>query len=126
MKNFEEPHKAKRVLLIDDEYDFLDTLSYRLETAGLKVIVADSGKTGLEKAVAEVPDVIILDVLLPDLDGWEVCRRLRANPATLSIPVIMLTALPPVELDMTAKSLGVKKILVKSVDHKEIIRLINS
>jgi CheY-like chemotaxis protein len=84
---------GKRVLVIDDEDDIREVAQASLEImAGLDVIVACSSQEGLKKAEVEQPDAILLDVMLPDMDGLTVFKHLQANPATRHIPVILLTA----------------------------------
>ena len=84
---------AKRVLIIDDEVDMLEVLMLRLRVACFGVETANEGEAGLAKAVTFKPDVVLLDIAMPGIDGYEVCRRLRAGPETRNIPVVMLTAL---------------------------------
>jgi CheY-like chemotaxis protein len=80
------------ILVIEDEPDIADLVKYNLEKAGLPARVVGDGKQALDLIVRNQPDLIILDLMLPGLDGLEVCRRLRGSPATRGIPVIMLTA----------------------------------
>jgi CheY-like chemotaxis protein len=83
----------KRILLIDDEVNLVLVIQVCLQKlGGWTVIVAESGAEGLRKAQAQQPDAILLDVMMPDLDGLAVLERLRANPSTQDIPVILLTA----------------------------------
>jgi len=84
---------ARKILLVDDEQAILDLLGAMLRKNGYEIITALNGKTCLKKAHEEKPDLVILDVLMPELDGFEVCRMLKADAATKKIPVIMLTAL---------------------------------
>jgi len=82
-----------RALIIDDDRDLLLLVRRTLEfTAGWEVVTAASGASGLEVARAAAPDVILVDVMMPELDGYEVCRRLKADPATAAVPVVLLTA----------------------------------
>jgi CheY-like chemotaxis protein len=83
----------KRILLIDDETNLVLVIQICLQKLGRwTVLVAESGAEGLRKAEAEQPDAVLLDVMMPDLDGLAVLERLRANPITQNIPVILLTA----------------------------------
>jgi CheY-like chemotaxis protein len=83
----------KRILLIDDEVNLVLVIQVCLQKlGGWTVIVAESGAEGLREAQAQQPDAILLDVMMPDLDGLAVLERLRANPSTQNIPVILLTA----------------------------------
>jgi len=81
-----------RVLLVEDNEMNRDMLSRRLVRRGFEVSVAVDGQQGVEMAASESPDIILLDMSLPVLDGWEASRRLKASPATQAIPLIALTA----------------------------------
>ncbi len=82
----------KKVLIIEDEKDLAELLAFNLEQEGFSTICSHDGREGLEKAVRETPDLIILDLMLPGMMGTDVCRELRRNPATSVTPVLMLTA----------------------------------
>ncbi|MGD9693583.1 MAG: response regulator transcription factor [Phycisphaerales bacterium] len=84
--------RRPRVLVVDDEPDLVDLVSMNLEGAGYDVLRAGDGLEGLHAARAEQPDLVILDVMMPEMSGVEVARRLRADPRTSSTPVLMLTA----------------------------------
>ncbi len=81
-----------KVLVVDDEPDVLDLVSYNLGQAGFAVETAADGAEGLRKARSAAPDLILLDLMLPEMDGLEVCKLLRRDPQTSAIPIIMLTA----------------------------------
>ena len=80
------------VLIVDDESDLASLVEFNLQQAGLETAIALNGETALRLAKARVPDVVLLDLMLPDISGKEVCRRLRADPRTREVPVVMLTA----------------------------------
>src|SRR5438132_10099061 len=82
----------ERVLIVDDDPDIERLVSYNLNQAGFQVTTATSGRTALESVKTHPPDLIILDVMLPDIDGLEVCRVLRQRDDSRRIPIIMLTA----------------------------------
>ena len=84
---------SRKILLVDDEQAIVDLLAAMLRKNGYEVSTALSGKSCLKKASQDKPDLIILDVLMPDLDGFEVCKQLKESESTKDIPVIMLTAL---------------------------------
>ena len=81
-----------RILIVEDNEMNRDMLSRRLERKGYSISMAVDGGEGVEKAAAEKPDLILMDMSLPVLDGWEATRQVKANPATKNIPVIALTA----------------------------------
>jgi len=84
---------ARKILVVDDESDIRELLKNFLATEGYDVILAADGEAAMRLAAEENPDVIILDIRMPGIDGIETCRRLRANKGTSRIPVIMATAL---------------------------------
>lgn len=83
---------AKRILIIEDETDLADVIGYNLRRAGYRTDAAADGNVGLQKATDERPDLVILDVMMPQLSGLQVARLLRTNPKTSAIPILMLTA----------------------------------
>jgi CheY-like chemotaxis protein len=105
---------GKRVLVIDDEDDIREVAQASLELmAGLDVIVARSSREGLTKAETEQPDAILLDVMLPDMDGLTVFQQLQENPATQHIPVILLTAKVQASDQRRFADLGIKAMIAK-------------
>jgi two-component system alkaline phosphatase synthesis response regulator PhoP len=83
---------GRKILVVDDEAVLVETIAYNLEQAGYQVITAADGASALEVARRESPDLIILDIMLPEMDGLEVCRQLRRDGSTAATPIIMLTA----------------------------------
>ena len=81
-----------KILLVEDNEMNREMLMRRLDRSGYEVMVAVNGKEALEKVAAEAPDLILMDLTMPELDGWEATRRLKANSATKDIPLIILTA----------------------------------
>ena len=84
--------KREKILAIEDEPDILELIHYNLEREGFRVLTARDGEDGMRIARQESPDLVLLDLMLPAMDGIEVCRRLRSDPATRSIAVVMVTA----------------------------------
>ena len=83
---------SEKILVVDDDVESLKLISLMLKRQGYDVAIANSGSQALAKASTEIPNLIILDVMMMDMDGYEVCRRLRGNPETRPIPIIMFTA----------------------------------
>ena len=83
---------AKKILIVDDDPDLVEAVSTILESKGYAVAKAYGGVEGLKKAETEKPDLIVLDVMMPDKDGYEVCKELKADDAYRSIPILLLTA----------------------------------
>lgn len=105
---------SRKVLVIDDEDDIREVAKISLELmAGFKVILAASGKEGIKKAEKEQPDAILLDVMLPDMDGIETLVKLQENPLTKDIPVIFLTAKTQASDQYRFAKLGIKAIIAK-------------
>jgi two-component system alkaline phosphatase synthesis response regulator PhoP len=84
---------AQKVLVVDDEADIVELLSYNLHLDGFEVVCAANGMEALNKARQHLPELIILDLMLPDMDGFSICEILRCQPSTADIPVIFLTAM---------------------------------
>lgn len=84
--------EKKTILVVDDEPDFCSIVQNQLEKEGFEVEIAYNGIEGLEKVHANPPDAIVLDVMMPEMDGYEVCRKLKADEKYVDIPVILLTA----------------------------------
>lgn len=83
---------ATSVLIVDDELEITSTLGALLSAEGFEVIVAHNGREGLEQVGRRVPDVVLLDLMMPVMDGRAMCRALRADPATAHVPVVVMTA----------------------------------
>ncbi|MEG4281737.1 response regulator [Microcoleus sp. A006_D1] len=127
-----EPEK-KFILIVDDSATNLAVLSQALKTAGYKVRVAVDGESAiemLEKCAIDstkipFPELILLDVQMPGIDGFETCRQLKANPATTAIPVIFMTALADAESKMKGLSLGAVDYITKPFEQDEVIARVN-
>ena len=110
----------KRILLVDDEEDILQLLSRRLQSWGYEVLTARKGEEALQRAAVEQPDLILLDIVMPGMNGREVCLGLKANPQTLRIPVIFLTALGMPEQIEVGIHLGANDYIVKPFEASEM------
>ncbi len=84
--------RKRTILVVDDEKDLIDLISYNLKRNGYEVLCADNGNDAIDLAEKHLPDTILLDLMIPGIDGTEVARRLKGNPVTARIPIIMLTA----------------------------------
>jgi DNA-binding response OmpR family regulator len=92
IKNLQEGAVMKKILIIEDDKDMVHILKSILELEGYKTVAASDGKEGINAVKREMPDVIVLDLILPKMDGNEVCRRIKRDPELCKIPVIILTA----------------------------------
>jgi len=97
---------AEKILIIDDDVDTLRLVGLMLQRQGYEISAASNGTQGLTKAFEERPDLILLDVMMPDMDGYEVARRLRKNPATVAIPVLMFTGKTRLDDKVTGFGVG--------------------
>jgi CheY-like chemotaxis protein len=119
------PASRPRVLLVDDSKAHLDL--YRSMLEGLAVArTTTSGEKALAMAAAEPLDVVVLDVLMPGMDGWEVCRRLKENPATREIPIVMLTSLDATDVPARARQLGASAVLMKPCPVERLMLVLNA
>lgn len=112
---------GEKVLIIDDEQHIVELLKYNLETNGYKAYFSFNGRDGLSAAFEKKPDLILLDIMLPEMDGYDVCKELRKNKETRSIPVIMLTAKGD-ELDkILGLELGADDYITKPFSVRELL-----
>jgi len=109
------------VLIIDDEKDVIELVRYNLEKSGFEVFAARDGESGLKAASASPPDAIILDVMMPGLDGLGVCKRLREEPRTARIPIILLTAKAGEADRVVGLELGADDYVVKPFSPRELV-----
>ncbi|MCK4519550.1 MAG: response regulator [Candidatus Omnitrophica bacterium] len=107
----------KRILIVDDEQELVKALQIRLGAAGYEVIVAYDGKKGLEKAQEGKPNLILLDILMPEMDGFETLEKLKQDRQTKTIPVIILTAKSQLEDVTRTTNLGAENYIVKPFDY---------
>ncbi len=109
------------VLVIDDEADLIELVRYNLEKEGFEVIAAADGESGLEKARRHKPDLIVLDLMMPGLDGLAVCRALRGDERTRAIPLIMLTAKAAETDRIVGLEMGADDYIVKPFSPRELV-----
>ncbi len=116
---------SKRILVIDDEPDVLDTIRVGLEIAGFEVLGGYDGQEGLELARAERPSLILLDVQMPKLNGFQVCRELKQDPDTNAIPVIFLSARTDQSSQFWGKETGALDYICKPFAIRDLVEKIN-
>ena len=114
------------ILIVDDTPNNLQLLFSYLETAGFKVLLAEDGETAIQIARSQVPDLILLDVLMPDLDGFATCTRLKSQPSTKEIPVIFLTALSETVNKIQGFRLGGVDYITKPSEQEEVLARIQT
>jgi signal transduction histidine kinase len=115
-----------RILVVDDTPEIRELLKAHLGTAGYQVLLAGNGQEALATVAAEAPDLILLDILMPVMDGYEVCQRLKGNEETAFIPVVILTALQDPAHRLRAIELGADDFLSKPFNHLELLTRVRS
>ena len=115
----------KKIIVADDEQKILNILSIKLRLSGYEVIVASNGEEALEQVRAARPDIMLLDIIMPGLDGFEVLRRLRNDPVTDRIPVIMLTSKRETQSIFNSRDLKATDYIVKPFRLNEVSELIS-
>jgi signal transduction histidine kinase len=113
------------ILIVDDNPTNIKVMYEVLEQAGFRVLIAKNGESALAKLQAVTPDLILLDVMMPGIDGFETCRRLKANHATQDIPVIFMTALSEVDEKVKAFALGAVDYITKPFQQAEVLARVN-
>jgi pilus assembly protein CpaE len=117
---------AEKILIVDDDVDSLKLIGLMLQRHGYEVSAANAGNQALTKAQKERPDLIILDVMMPDMNGYEVCRRLRANDTTSAIPIIMFTAKTLIDDKVAGFEAGADDYLTKPTHPAELASRVKS
>lgn len=112
---------AKKVLIVDDEVNIVISLEFLMEQAGYDIRVARNGQEAMEQVAVFRPDLILLDVMMPSINGFEVCRRIRQNPAWRNIKIIMLTAKGRQAEVTKGLSLGADSYITKPFSTKELM-----
>ncbi len=118
--------KRKRILVADDEVYILHILEFSLNLEGFEVITAANGREALSKIAKQRPDLVVLDVVMPDLDGHEVCRRLKADERTRDIPIIFLSAKDAPSDRELGLSLGAGAYITKPFSPQRLIECIQN
>ncbi len=121
-----QPSPDSRVLVVDDNPQNLELLAAYLESIPVQVETADNGIDALEKVAAAPPDLILLDIMMPRMSGFEVCRKLKGDPATRDIPVLMVTALSDLGDIERGVDSGTDDFLSKPVNRLELITRVRS
>lgn len=114
------------ILVVDDLPENLGILSEALNRAGHKVLLNESGELAIETALKTIPDLIILDVMMPGIDGFETCRRLKDNPVTEDIPIIFMTALGDSVDEIKGLKLGAVDYITKPIKMKIVMARVNT
>ncbi|MFA5167501.1 MAG: response regulator [Candidatus Omnitrophota bacterium] len=117
--------KGKKILFIEDEPDQVMMISLRLEKNGYEVISSMDGEEGFKMAIREKPSLILVDVVMPGIDGFEVCRRLRKDPATKHIPIISTTAAGMDDVERQCITAGADDCVRKPYDSADLLRKIH-
>jgi two-component system alkaline phosphatase synthesis response regulator PhoP len=116
----------KKILVVDDEPDLVETVRYPLEMEGYQVLVAYNGEEGLNQARKDSPDLIILDLMLPKLDGYKVCRLLKFDERYKHIPILMLTAKTQEKDRLLGKETGADEYMTKPFDIDQLLEKVKS
>jgi pilus assembly protein CpaE len=111
---------SEKILIVDDDLDTLRLVGLMLQRQGYQISAATNGQQGLDKAFEEDPDLILLDVMMPDMDGYEVTRRLRQNPSTAEIPILMFTAKTQLDDKVAGFEVGANDYLTKPTHPSEL------
>ncbi len=115
---------AKRVLICDDDPVILRLIQVNLELEGYEVLLAHDGQDAIEVAMAEQPQLIILDIMMPRLDGYQTCERLKADDATKDVPVVFLSAKAQLSDIEKGKEYGVSEYLTKPFDPSDLVEVV--
>jgi phosphate regulon transcriptional regulator PhoB len=112
---------SKKILIVEDEHDILQLVKLYLEKDGFRTVLARTGTEGLRQVKQEKPDLVVLDLMLPEVDGLEVCKRLRSAPETAMLPIIMLTAKAEESDTVVGLELGADDYVTKPFSPRELV-----
>ena len=115
----------KRILVIDDEPELVKAIEIRLKTSGYEVEAAYDGQSGIDKAKEVKPDLILLDIIMPRMDGYEVTKELIADPETEQIPIIVFTASQQRDLEARCRELGITDFIKKPFETSDLLNMVN-
>jgi DNA-binding response OmpR family regulator len=118
--------RKRTILIVDDEEDVLDLLQLVFETSGFEVRRAATGKSAVSIAYEEPPDVVLLDVMMPEMDGWQVLRTLKGDERTRNVPVVMLSARAERRDKMIGLQEGAEGYIAKPFSPAEVVREVQS
>jgi two-component system response regulator VicR len=117
--------RAYKLLVVDDEPNITRILAYELKKEGYDIIIANDGREALERTKNEKPDLIVSDIMMPNMDGYDFCRQLKEDPNLRSIPFIFLTAKTAMDNKVYGYSIGAQKYLTKPVNKEELLKAVN-
>ena len=117
---------SKLILVVDDEHDFRVIVSHVLATGGYDVVTASDGLEGLRVFAAREPDLVVLDGNLPDIDGYEVCRRLRATPLGAKVPILMCTVRSALSIVSAGFEAGATGYVLKPFEMEELLEKVEA
>ena len=117
---------AQTILIIDDDIDTLKLVGIMLERKGFRILASTTGEKGLQMANMEYPDLVLLDVMIPDINGYEIARRIRSDPATENTPIIMFTARSQVDDKVEGLESGADAYITKPARPRELFAQVNS
>ena len=115
---------AKKILIIEDEPGQILMLGTRLKAVGYKIVSAGDGEEGLKMVSTENPDLILLDIILPKIDGYKVCKSVKENPDIAKIPIIMITAAGVKDLEEKCKAAGADALIRKPYECTDLVKKI--
>ena len=116
---------ARKILIIDDEPELVKAVTVRLKASGYETVAAYDGLAGIDKVKEAKPDLILLDIIMPKMDGYQVCKKLMADPETERIPIIIFTASQQRDLEAKCKELGITTFIMKPFETNNLLAMID-
>jgi DNA-binding response OmpR family regulator len=120
------PVALKHIVYVDDDLDLTRLVEAELQDAGYEITIANDGEEGVEAILSAEPDLVILDVMMPKMTGWEVCKYLRTKESFADLPILMLTGIGPVVNDMTSPLYGASDHLDKPFEMEELVERVDT
>jgi CheY-like chemotaxis protein len=115
---------AKKILIIDDEPELVKAVEVRLKTSGYDIVTACEGSSGIQKAKEAKPDLILLDIIMPKMNGYQVAKKLMADPETQGIHIIVFSASQERDLENKCKELGITNFIMKPFETIDLLNMV--
>ncbi len=112
----------KKVLIVDDQPSIVTTLTFQVQNAGYDVLTASNGELALKILMEQMPDLVLMDVMMPKMNGWEVCRRIRSIESMKELPIFVVTSLHGDAETAIAKNSGANEFLVKPIKTDDLVK----
>lgn len=119
------PVADKKILIVDDEVHIRDIIKFRLQVEGYEILEASNGRNAIDIMMSDKPDLVVLDIMMPDMDGWEVCKFAKGQSETKDIPILMLTAKTDIRDKIQGMVVGANDFVTKPFSPNDLVQRVS-